>query len=85
MVDTRRNGDNGLAPEPAPDSAGSPASKATPSHEKRAGDGDAYSLSVLQHRLARSRAAQDDALRQLREVMTDAEALADYGIDTTQL
>lgn len=85
MVDDRRNGDNGLDPEPAPNSAKRPAPEAIPSHETSSGDDDARSLSVLQHRLARSRAAQDDALKQLREVMTDAEALADYGIDTTQL
>ena len=45
----------------------------------------ADSLSVLQQRLALSQAAQADALTKLREVMTDEDALADYGIDTSQL
>ena len=85
MVDDRHNGDTGLPPEPASNSAWSPSSGTAPSRKTSGEDGDARSLSVLQHRLARSRAAQDDALSQLREVMTDAEALADYGIDTTQL
>ena len=45
----------------------------------------ADSLSVLQQRLALSQAAQADALTELREVMTDEDALAAYGIDTSQL
>lgn len=48
-------------------------------------DTGADSVSVLQQRLTQSQTAQADALKELREVMTDEDTLADYGVDTSQL
>lgn len=48
-------------------------------------DAGADPLSVLEARLARSRAARDAALDELRGVMSDADALDKYGIDTQQI
>lgn len=48
-------------------------------------DGGADALLVLQHRLSRSQAAKEATLQELRAVMSDSDALDNYGIDTTQV
>lgn len=54
-------------------------------HELHELDGGADALLVLQHRLSRSQAAKEAALQELRAVMSDSDALDNYGIDTTQV
>jgi hypothetical protein len=53
--------------------------------EPEAPQDDADGLATLQHRLDRSRTAQDLALQELRAVMSDSDAHRDYGIDTAQI
>lgn len=48
-------------------------------------DEGADPLAVLEARLSRSQAAMDASLHELRAVMSDAQALEEYGIDTTQI
>ncbi len=48
-------------------------------------DDGADALTVLQDRLGRAQAARDLALHELRAVMSDDDALAKYGIDTSQI
>lgn len=48
-------------------------------------DEGADPLAVLEARLRRSQAAMDASLHELRAVMSDAQALEEYGIDTTQI
>ena len=48
-------------------------------------DGGADALVVLQDRVGRSQAAKEAALQELRAVMSDSDALDNYGIDTTQV
>lgn len=53
--------------------------------DQHAGEPPVAAGEVLQQRVVDSVAARDEALQQLREIMSDEEILAEFGIDVGRL